>query len=137
MKLPDPHGGRSVEEWIGKTPDTAVPDRVRDRVLLRYGSKCYLTGLPIDPTKDKWQLDHKKELRDGGENRESNLAPALDAPHKIKSAIAENRQAKADRIRRKHNGTWPKAERPLKGRGFAKRGQLWQKPSTLNRDAGD
>lgn len=31
---------RDVEEWIGKTPDSAIPKRVRLRVFERLGGQC-------------------------------------------------------------------------------------------------
>jgi hypothetical protein len=37
---------------------------------------------------DKWQLDHIVALINGGEHRESNLAPILDAEHKAKTKAA-------------------------------------------------
>lgn len=122
--IDDPFGGRSVKEWIGRSPDSKVPDKVRDRVLLRGNKTCYLTGLPILPG-DKWQVEHKKALALGGENRESNLAPALVEPHKLKTSFEIDLKAKADRMGRKHRGTWPKAQGngKLRGRGFEKRRQ--------------
>src|SRR3990167_3082523 len=95
--------GRSVEEWVGKTPDTAVPDRVRLRVLLRYDRKCYLTGKTIRPG-DEWDLEDIVALTNGGQNRESNKAPALKAPHKIKTGRDRKIKAKTDRTVKKHYG---------------------------------
>jgi len=37
-------GARSVEEWVGKTPDQDPPDRVKDRVLRRFHKCCYNCG---------------------------------------------------------------------------------------------
>jgi len=117
--IDNPLGGRSVQEWIGKTPDTKCPDRIRDRIFLRHKGICHISDAKIGP-KDKWELEHIKALHAGGENRESNLAPALVEPHKIKTAKENKDRAKADRIRRKANGTWPKSKTPLRSRGFPK-----------------
>lgn len=106
-KISDPHGGRRLQEWIGATPDSIPPDYVRDRVLQRSGGRCHISGRNIRPG-ESWQLDHVKPLALGGRNRESNLAPALAEPHRVKSIAEIERKAKADRCRRKHNGTWPK-----------------------------
>jgi len=76
---------RTVAEWIGKSDDARVPPRVRLRVLEAYGRRCYLTGNPIRPG-DKWEIEHRTALILGGSHRESNLAPALVAPHKKKTA---------------------------------------------------
>lgn len=106
-RISDPFGGRSVQEWIGATPDSAPPDWVRDRVFVRAKGRCHITNRKIRPG-EPWQLEHKKPLSMGGENRESNLAPVLTEPHRKKSAREADMRAKADRIRRRHNGTWPK-----------------------------
>lgn len=94
---------RAVEEWIGKTDDTPIPARVRLRVFERYGGACYLTGRIIRPG-DRWDIEHIKALSLGGEHRESNMAPALVEPHKIKTAQDRRVKAKTDRIRKKHLG---------------------------------
>jgi 5-methylcytosine-specific restriction protein A len=136
VKLPDPHGGRSIEEWIGKTPDSKVPDEVKARVFLRHHGICHVSGIKIGPGAP-WEAEHVKPLSMGGENRESNLAPALIDPHKEKSAAEADVRSKADRIKRKHLGLWPKAAQPIKSRGFPKRGESWHKPSDRRNDMGD
>lgn len=95
--------GRSVEEWIGKSPDSKPPPSVALRVFDRWDGRCHITGRVIKPG-DKWEIEHIKSLRNGGQNRESNLAPALVAPHKEKTAEERDMGAKADRIRKKHLG---------------------------------
>jgi 5-methylcytosine-specific restriction protein A len=108
--------GRSVTEWVGRTPDTRVPPHVRLRVFDRAGGKCHISGRKIDGTKDKWDLDHIRRLDDGGENRESNLAPVLKEPHKTKTAAETRAGKKADRARMKQVGikkeTQPIPQRP-------------------------
>ena len=47
---------RTVEEWIGKTPDTKIPQRVRLRVFERFGGVCQLTNRKIQPG-DDWEID--------------------------------------------------------------------------------
>jgi len=99
---------RSVPEWIGKTDDTPIPPRVKLRIWERDDGRCHITGKKINPG-DKYQFDHKIAIINGGENRESNIAPALDAPHteKTKSDVAE--KSKIARLRQKHLGLWPKS----------------------------
>jgi len=104
--------GRSVPEWVGKTPDTPVPPRVKLRIFNRYDGRCYLSGRKIGPG-DEWETEHKLALALGGENRESNLAPALKAPHKAKTKRDNAMKGKADRIAKKHRGI----RKPQKG-GF-------------------
>lgn len=82
---------RAVTEWVGKTADTKIPDRVKLRVFLKYGGKCYLSGIVIRSGME-WDAEHiialvnwnaSPEAPHG--NRESNLAPALRDKHKEKS----------------------------------------------------
>lgn len=119
-RLPDPHGGRSIPEWIGKTPDSKVPDEVKARVFLRHKGICHVSKRKIRPG-ELWDTDHVKELWEGGENRESNLAPALVEPHKEKTAAGTARRSKADRIKLKHIGAWekPRGNAVIRSRGFA------------------
>ena len=94
---------RELPEWIGKTPDTPAPPRVRLRVFEKHKGVCYLSGRKIMPG-DKWQLEHPQALINGGENRESNMAPALVEPHKVKTAEDVAQKAKNDRVRKRHIG---------------------------------
>ena len=94
---------RAVPEWIGKTPDTPVPPRVRVRVFERHNGVCHISGRRI-LAGDKWDLEHIKPLALGGEHRESNMAPALVEPHKIKTKAERRVKAKDDRVRKKHLG---------------------------------
>lgn len=112
---------RSVPEWIGATPDTAIPARVKLRVFEAYGGRCYLSGRKIMPG-DTWQMEHKLCLALGGENRESNLAPVLTAPHAEKTRNDVAMKSKADRVRKKHLGIWPGPLRKMPNRPFPKRG---------------
>lgn len=110
---------RSVPEWIGATPDTAVPPRVKLRVFERHGGICHLTGRKI-MAGEAWDLDHKTALINGGEHRESNLAPALRDKHREKTAEDVKLKGKVARTRAKHLGIWPKGPK-IQGRGFQKR----------------
>lgn len=108
---------RSVKEWIGKNDDSKAPPRVRQRVFDKYEGKCYISGLPIG--QKPWQLDHVVALINGGENRESNLAPILTSLHKKKTAQDVRQKAKTAKIRGKHTGAiQPKGK--IQSRGFAK-----------------
>lgn len=92
---------RSVEEWIGKNDDAAIPPRVRLRVFERFNGVCQLSQRKI-MAGDAWDLDHIRALWRGGEHRESNLHPVLKQPHREKSAEEQSIQAKCDRIKKKH-----------------------------------
>lgn len=106
---------RSVAEWIGKTPDTPIPPRVRVRVFERHCGRCHLSGRLIR-SGEAWDCDHIVALINGGEHRESNLAPALKGPHrdKTKEDIAE--KAMVYRKRAKHLGI----KKPARSWGYGK-----------------
>ena len=54
---------RSTEEWVGKTDDAKIPDRVKLRIWLREQGRCHLTGRRILPS-DKFEYEHVIELCD-------------------------------------------------------------------------
>lgn len=111
---------REVPEWIGATPDTPVPPRVKLRVFERFDGRCYLSSVKIRPG-DAWECDHVVALINGGENRENNLAPALKEKHREKTDVDLATKSKIARLRAKHLGIYPKSPFKLKGRGFARR----------------
>lgn len=94
---------RSVPEWKGKTPDAKIPARVRLRIFEAHGGICHLTDQKITAA-DQWDADHIIALANGGEHRESNLAPALRKAHRAKTAEDVKIKAKIDRVRKKHLG---------------------------------
>lgn len=104
---------RSVPEWIAKHDDQKIPDRVKLRIWARCGGRCHLTGRKIMPG-DARDFEHIVSLRNGGQHRESNIALALRAPHREKTAQEAADGAKADRIAKKHAGIW-KSKHPLPG----------------------
>ena len=104
---------RTVDEWIGKTPDSAIPPRVKVRVFERAGGKCHISGRVIRAG-EAWDCDHIVALCNGGEHRETNLAPALAGPHRIKTAADVAAKAIVARKRAKFLGVAPKG-RPMPG----------------------
>lgn len=113
--LPNPMSGRAVEEWVGKTPDTAVPDRVRDRVFQRKDRRCHSCGRKIDAG-EPWTCEHMIALANGGENRESNLDVTCSWCLPVKNAADVAQKSKVYKIRAKHTGAKKKT-----GRGFPDR----------------
>ena len=67
---------------------------------------------------EAWEVEHIRPLSMGGDNEPENLAPAHVKCHAVKTASEAGPRAKADRLRAKHTGTWPKPKRPLRSRGF-------------------
>jgi 5-methylcytosine-specific restriction protein A len=94
---------RAVDEWIGKNDDEQIPRRVRARVFERYQGRCYLSGALI-PAGSQWDIDHVVALANGGEHRESNLAPVLKDKHKEKTKADVKIKSKTARMRAKHIG---------------------------------
>lgn len=94
---------RRVPEWIGATPDTRIPDRVRVRVFDRYDGVCHWSGRKINEG-DPWDPDHVLALCNGGQNRESNLAPILRSVHPKKTRQDVKQKARDARVRKKHLG---------------------------------
>lgn len=94
---------RSVDEWIGKTDDSRPPPRVQVRIFERHHGICHISGRKIR-TGEKWEVEHILAISLGGENRESNMAPALVGPHKGKTAQDRKTKARNDKIRKNHLG---------------------------------
>jgi 5-methylcytosine-specific restriction protein A len=107
---------RPVPEWIGKHHGANIPPRVRQRVYDRDNGICHLCTLPIK-TGETWQADHVQALINGGEHRESNLAPAHGHCHAGKSALDLKEKAKVAKIRGKHIGAIKPAGK-LRGPAF-------------------
>jgi 5-methylcytosine-specific restriction enzyme A len=100
--------GRSVPEWIGASPDAAVPDGVQLRIFRRQKGLCAILAVSLKGRKK--QLDHKIPLSVGGQHRETNLQWILSDIHTIKSAHETKERAKADRVAKKYAGiSRPKA----------------------------
>ena len=95
--------GRSIKEWIGRTADSKPPPNVRLRIFDRDGGVCYLSGRKIEPG-EPWDADHVIRLEDGGENRESNMRPALRDKHREKTARENSEGARVTAKRASHVG---------------------------------
>lgn len=113
---------RATKEWVGPTPDTPPPPRVRARVFAEHKGICHVTKRKI-MVGDEWQLDHVIALVNGGENREGNLAPVLVEAHRRKTAQDVAQKAKDARVYAKHIGAAPKPRNPLPGG----KGSKWKK----------
>lgn len=102
---------REVPEWIGATPDTATPPRVKLRVWNRYGGVCQIcfTRIPSGP-----EYDHRVAIANGGENRETNLWPVHPKCHRIKSRDDLATKA-ADYKTQLHHLGIKKPRRPMPG----------------------
>lgn len=105
---------RSTKEWIGKTDDSTVPDRVRLRVFDRFDGRCQCgCNRPIRPG-EAWRLDHKIALILGGEHREGNFQPIITEHDKDKVRAEVAAKAKTYKRRKSHHGI-RKAKHPIAG----------------------
>jgi 5-methylcytosine-specific restriction protein A len=117
---------RATKEWIGKTHDSKIPARVKLRVFERHGGVCHLSGRKI-AAGEPWDCDHVVALINGGEHRESNLAPALRDKHKEKTAADVAEKATIARKAKANLGIKLPPAKPIQSPGFA---QKPIKPST-------
>lgn len=113
---------RRIPEWLGASPDTRAPDRVRVRVFEAFQGRCHWSGRVIRPG-DPWDVDHVLALANGGENRESNLAPILRYEHPNKTRHDVKQKARDARVRKKHLGLG-QSRWPMPG----SRRDKWKKP---------
>lgn len=105
---------RSTKEWIGKSDDSAVPDRVRLRVLDRYNKTCAGCGMPL--IGQPWTCDHIVALINAGENRERNLQPLGDkCCNKKKNADDVAQKSATYQTRRAHYLKRKPKGRPMPG----------------------
>lgn len=110
---------RATKEWIGKNDDAKPPPRICQRVFDLANGICHFCNQPIQPGQ-KAETDHRKALINGGENRETNLAPIHKTPcHKIKTGADVADKKKVAAVRQKHIGVSAK-KRPIKSPPFAK-----------------
>lgn len=94
---------RALPEWIGATPDTPVPDRVKLRVFDRANEKCQICTRPL--RRGHWDTDHIKAIINGGANRESNLQAVCVSPcHSDKTRADVAEKSKVYARRRSHVG---------------------------------
>ena len=80
---------RTVPEWIGRTDNSMPGIHVLLRLYAGQNGICACPdecGLVMNLDRDEIDCDHKTPLRDGGENRESNLQLMFRSHHRAKTA---------------------------------------------------
>lgn len=95
---------REVPEWIGATPDSKIPPRVRLRVFYRDNGICQCGCERLIRAGERWQTDHKIAIVNGGENREQNFRTLLVKHHAVKTAEDVAEKSRVYRKRAKHLG---------------------------------
>lgn len=96
--------GRSLPEWIGKTPDAKIPNRVKARLMMEAGGKCAVCGRKLGVGGEPPEFDHVIALINGGEHREANLRPVCGECHSDKSKEDMRLKKKIARIQKKNLG---------------------------------
>lgn len=119
---------RTTKSWKGKTSDAKIPPRVKQRIFDRHNGICHLCKLPIKVPVESWDADHVIALINGGENSETNLAPAHKHCHISKTQDDVKEKAKVSHVRQKHLGIRA-AKKPIPGRGFPGKKERDPKPS--------
>lgn len=114
---------RSIPEWIGSSPDAAVPPRVRLRIFDRYGGRCQCGCNRKIMVGEAWDAEDEIAIINGGERREANLRPFLREHHKAKTADDVAIKSKTYRVRSRHLGIKRTSSRPMAG----SRNSPWKK----------
>lgn len=109
---------RSVPEWIGKTDDTPIPDRVKERISRGAEDTCLRCNRKLGG-KLQARFDHVIPLILGGQNREMNIQLLCDDCHTAKTRLDVKLKAKVARVRKKHLGI-TRPRQPIASRGFTK-----------------
>ena len=105
---------RSINEWVGKTDDSAPPPTVKLRVFLAHEGVCAACGNGIW-TGEPWAIDHTIALINGGENRESNLKPMHLGCHRLKTGQDIGTRTETRKKQMAHYGIKKSKGRPLPG----------------------
>lgn len=128
---------QALRERIGQirpfaTKRQGFTKKQRQAVSDAYEGRCAGCDEKLQPG---WQVDHRKEIADGGEHAPSNWQPLCgreqNGCHAGKTAAYLTRKAKADRIHKrecegpkapqiKSRNEWPQG-RQMQSRGFDKR----------------
>lgn len=123
---------RTVEEWVGETPDTPIPQRVRMRVFEAKKGRCHKCTRKI-LAGETWTCEHVIAITNGGENREKNLDCTCCNCLPEKNAEDVAIKAKGYRTRSRHFGVKTPSKRPIQG----SRNTKWKKKldgTTVRRD---
>ena len=94
---------RSTPEWIGKTDDAPIPDRVKDRIARKADDCCQQCRRGI-MGKLRAEYDHIVPLILGGAHREANIQLLCCECHAAKSRLDVRLKAKVARVRKRHLG---------------------------------
>lgn len=89
-----------------------LTDRDRVRIFAAHDGICHLCGCKIWPG-ERWEVSHPIALELGGQDDDTNRAPAHFACHKLRTAQYDMPAiAKVKRVRAKHLGAH-RSQRPM------------------------
>lgn len=91
----------------------------RVRLFDLHGGRCHLCNQKIQ-VGEAWELEHIVPWELTRDDSDDNVKPAHKFCHKEKTADDIDAIRKADRIRAKHIGAWPKSKARIKNRGFGR-----------------
>lgn len=95
---------RTVENWVGKTDDAKIPDRVKLRIWIRERGRDYLTGDLIRPG-EPYEFEHELALCNGGKHSEDNIRLVKKGKaHKAKTARDLKQRVRNDKATKQHAG---------------------------------
>ena len=106
---------RSTDEWRGKTDDTAIPPRVKERIARAACDHCVKCDRKVGE-KLRPEFDHVTPLILGGQNRESNIQLLCHECHGAKTRLDVKLKAKVARVHTKLSlGIRANKGRPMPG----------------------
>jgi hypothetical protein len=109
---------RAVKEWVGRRPESMPGKLVLLRLYARQNGICACgCGRVMNLNRDRVDCDHRTPLKDGGENRESNLQLMLREHHVIKTSAENIARAEANSHQAK---AFVRPATKWASRGFAK-----------------
>lgn len=94
---------RALDEWIGDSPDTDIPPRVKVRIIDRQDNKCDECQQPFSGRRTP-EFDHRPALINGGANRESKIVAVHADCHRERTNADIEEKSKTYRMRAKHLG---------------------------------
>lgn len=93
-----------LADEIGTTKRRSMSQSRRLKIFENhYGVCCHCNG-KIDGVREKWIVEHLRALGLGGEDEDSNCAPAHETCRRVKDKDDVKRISKAKRVKAKHIG---------------------------------
>lgn len=101
-------------------PRKHFSQRERVRLFELNQGTCYLCDMKIQ-VGEVWEIEHVVAWELTRDDSDENLRLAHVKCHKVKTADDVSAIRKADRVKAKNLGAWPKSRTPLRSRGFQRR----------------